>query len=207
MKSTNKSLHIILIVTVTNVVCSDNRLKVSVYYESLCPYSIDFIKTKIFPHYKEFQNYVRLEWIPYGKANQTLINGKWSFKCQHGRDECKSNMYQACGLDQGRSQERNIEFINCVVSLINPAYTRGIEYCARANTFDWESMESCFRDGTGDDLLAKMGKKTSNLGSKFKHVPTVVFNDDFDPLLCEYALENFVKATCSKIIGEKPKIC
>ncbi|XP_044757425.1 GILT-like protein 1 isoform X2 [Coccinella septempunctata] len=127
MKSTNKSLHIILIVTVTNVVCSDNRLKVSVYYESLCPYSIDFIKTKIFPHYKEFQNYVRLEWIPYGKANQTLINGKWSFKCQHGRDECKSNMYQACGLDQGRSQERNIEFINCVVSLINPAYTRGID--------------------------------------------------------------------------------
>lgn len=61
--------------------------------------------------------------------------------------------------------------------------------------------------GRGDDLLAKMGRKTDSLRPKLKQVPTIVFNDEFDPLLCDYALENFVKATCSLIIGKKPDVC
>lgn len=44
------------------------RVKVSVYYEALCPDSKFFIKYQLLPVYEEFQDNIILDLVPYGKA-------------------------------------------------------------------------------------------------------------------------------------------
>lgn len=51
-----------------------DRIKVSVYYESLCPYSINFIKSKLYPNYQQLRDYIQIEWVPFGKTNVSNIS-------------------------------------------------------------------------------------------------------------------------------------
>lgn len=46
-----------------------DAIKVSVYYESLCPYSIRFITQQLYPNYYRFADNLNLDLVPYGKAN------------------------------------------------------------------------------------------------------------------------------------------
>lgn len=49
-----------------------NAIKVSVYYESLCPYSIRFITQQLYPNYDRFASDLSLDLVPYGKANVSI---------------------------------------------------------------------------------------------------------------------------------------
>lgn len=44
------------------------KVKISVYYEALCPDSKFFVKYQLLPVYEEFQEYIILDLVPYGKA-------------------------------------------------------------------------------------------------------------------------------------------
>ena len=44
-------------------------MTVQVYYESLCPDSIRFIKNQLMPTYEKLGNYFDVEFVPYGKAS------------------------------------------------------------------------------------------------------------------------------------------
>ncbi|XP_045468146.1 GILT-like protein 1 [Harmonia axyridis] len=204
MKSAKYLLAFIIIIKIDT---SLSRVKVAVYYETMCPHSINFVRNKFHPYYKVLKDYIQVEWIPYGRSNHTRVNGKWQIQCKNGKDECKSNKFQVCALEEGRSQDKNVDFITCVLSLGYPGHTRGIEDCADRNSFDWAAIMECFENGRGDELMAKMGQKTRRLAPRLKQVPTIVYNDTFDGRLCDLALNDFVKTTCSMIIGQKPSIC
>ncbi|EEB20533.1 hypothetical protein Phum_PHUM620270, partial [Pediculus humanus corporis] len=43
-------------------------VNVTVFYESLCPDSIRFIKKQLHPTYSELKDYMNVELVPFGKA-------------------------------------------------------------------------------------------------------------------------------------------
>lgn len=45
-----------------------SKVKVDVYYETLCPDSIDFLLNKLIPSYNELKEKIILQLIPFGKA-------------------------------------------------------------------------------------------------------------------------------------------
>ena len=48
-------------------------------------------------------------------------NGGWKFDCQHGPNECKGNLYQACLLNALQGQEElQLEVLNCIMSDYQP---------------------------------------------------------------------------------------
>ncbi|PSN55774.1 hypothetical protein C0J52_02495, partial [Blattella germanica] len=99
-------------------------VKVSVYYEALCPDSIGFIKNQLYPTWLELtEENLEPDFVPYGKATQRQApNGTWSFQCQHGPQECKSNMEQACALNMlSNNATMQVMFITCVMSSRSPA--------------------------------------------------------------------------------------
>ena len=43
-------------------------VQVQVYYETLCPYSIEFISQQLYPTFQNLGQYLDIEFIPYGNA-------------------------------------------------------------------------------------------------------------------------------------------
>ena len=37
------------------------------------------------------------------------------FHCQHGKDECMNDLYQACLLDKIKDQKLQLELVNCLM--------------------------------------------------------------------------------------------
>merc|ERR1712058_181150 len=65
--------------------CQEKPL-LSVYYESLCPYSRQFIREEVWPTYELMGEYFDVEFIAYGNARTTGSPGDEDFAitCQHG---------------------------------------------------------------------------------------------------------------------------
>lgn len=55
-----------------NLFSLQKAIKVSVYYESLCPYSIRFITQQLYPNYYRFAASLDVDLVPYGKADVSV---------------------------------------------------------------------------------------------------------------------------------------
>ncbi|XP_044758214.1 GILT-like protein 1 [Coccinella septempunctata] len=182
--------------------------KVSVYYESLCPDSINFIANELFPNYENFKGRILVDLVPYGKASQSkAVSGDWIFRCQHGSDECRGNKYQACALNQKKGQDNDVKFVNCAMTLADPSDPSGIENCANQNGYNWNTLTACFEGRQGGDLLAAYGDRTHNLKPKLRFVPTIMLDDEFDQSVQNQCLHDLAGALCSKMSEPKPKVC
>jgi len=74
------------------------KVKLTLLYESLCPYCAQFILEVLAPAMPQLTSIMEMEWIPYGNANERNDSGTWSFQCQHGPEECLLNKYYSCAL-------------------------------------------------------------------------------------------------------------
>jgi hypothetical protein len=70
-------------------------VKVSLYYESLCPDSRRFVINQLAPHYINdgLVDSIDLQIVPFGKASKIVneTDGSVTFDCQHGEQECWGN--------------------------------------------------------------------------------------------------------------------
>ena len=50
------------------VVNCQEKVNITVYYESLCPDSIEFITGQLYPTYQSLEKYLNVEFVPFGNA-------------------------------------------------------------------------------------------------------------------------------------------
>jgi hypothetical protein len=66
-------MKILLIITLlsvaSNVFANDDRVKITVYYESYCPDSGRFLNGQLTRAYNEVRNITNIELVPFGKAS------------------------------------------------------------------------------------------------------------------------------------------
>ncbi|KAL3272565.1 hypothetical protein HHI36_014035 [Cryptolaemus montrouzieri] len=204
LKKINLFLGIISLITYTNA--ENNTVKVSIYYESRCPGSKHLITRQVYPYYEDLKDYITLDWVPYGHANQTKENGQWTFECQHGKTECDGNMYQACALDQKKGQGIDAKFINCVMSSNRTQATK-TKRCANETGLDWKTISLCFNSNRGKELLAAYGDRTHSFGPRLPYVPFIIYNDVFDRRLADDSLEDYRSTVCTQIPEPRPDVC
>lgn len=76
---------------------ADNKVNLSVYYESLCPYCANFMVNHLVKIFQtDLINIVNLRLIPWGNT-QIQPNDTWI--CQHGVDECRLDVIEACAIN------------------------------------------------------------------------------------------------------------
>lgn len=195
------------------VVIAEDKVPVSVYYESLCPDSIAFVTQQLVPTYNtDLKNYMDLKLVPYGKSTQRRSSdgSKWEFTCHHGPVECYGNKVQGCILENIENKDQQLKYIDC---LMNQAKTIKNEYpinmCVGGG--DLSIVTSCANSTqtgvSGSDILAKNGNETAKLSPPLTSVPTIVFNDVFNKSDHEMAQTNFKKVLCSYVKDECPSEC
>ncbi|XP_050304863.1 gamma-interferon-inducible lysosomal thiol reductase-like [Anthonomus grandis grandis] len=173
----------------------EDRVQVQVYYESLCPYSIDFIVNQLYPGFLTIgSDKINLELIPYGHATESLINGTKTFKCQHGPAECYGNKIHSCVIDL-YDVNSSTQFIFCAEGSDSPTDDSNLQICARnTNGISWSEIEECMSSGKGDDLLSENGKKTALVNPL--GVPYIVFDGVYSDKNQNAAQTDFRKFVC-----------
>lgn len=173
------------------------KLKVEIYIESECKYSKKFIQEQIFPFYDELKEKVDLIFIPFGKSRSVLKNSKIEFKCQHGPPECLNNMIMSCVLDSiPDNKNLQMKFIACSMG-----YEKTKIHCAKEVGFSEDKVKNCLTNGEGIKLQLEAEKITEPIVKASGHVPTIVFNGNYDETENIQAVVNFLNAVERKLIG------
>ncbi|KAL8129047.1 hypothetical protein V2J09_018202 [Rumex salicifolius] len=181
---------------------SDEKVSLGLYYETLCPYSANFIinyLAKILDN--GIIDIVDLNLVPWGNAK---IRGNSTFDCQHGPSECLLNTIQACAINAWPKLNEHFAFINCVETLVYNHKFPKWETCYGKLGLDAAPISSCYVSGNGTELELKYAAETESLVPPHKYVPWVVV--DGEPLYEEY--ENFVSYVCKAYKGTAlPSAC
>ena len=195
---------VLLLVSVT--ACRSQKVNVSVYYEVLCPDSINFVRGPMARAYEEVPEILRLELVPYGKARyEEKPDGGVTFSCQHGPDECAGNMVQACALNLYPA-EKHVDFVKCMLSRRRP-HTAG-PICAASLSLPYDTIEACVTGSAGQKYLKEMGQKTESLKPKLSFVPWININGQHDDRTQDESLQDLKSVVCSAFSGPaKPAKC
>jgi interferon gamma-inducible protein 30 len=185
------------------------KVKVELYYESLCPSCQAFItgpltNTLALP---DMVAIIDLKMVPYGNTKK---NSDGTFTCQHGVDECTTDVLELCTLYKLSGNLTSI-------STGDTSYKAWpFTQCMEINEGDPSKAESCFSStmansglsySTVTDCAAKEASDVQNAGAAatpadHQYVPWVLI----DGTLLEYT--NLLQPTiCKAYTGPAPASC
>ncbi|KDP45780.1 hypothetical protein JCGZ_17387 [Jatropha curcas] len=167
------------------------KVSLGLYYESLCPYSANFIINDLVELFEddELFSVVDLHLSPWGNAR---LKGNDSFVCQHGPSECLLNTVEACAINVWPQLEEHFPFIYCIESLVHERKFPEWESCFETLGLDPKPVIDCYNSGYGKELELQYAAETNALQPPHQYVPWVVV--DGQPLYEDY--DNFISYIC-----------
>ncbi|CAG9855733.1 unnamed protein product [Phyllotreta striolata] len=204
----NMYSKLFLICAFALAVTSQEQLKVTLFYEGLCPSCHNFFIEQLYPGFKKLGNALDIDLV---SAQQPENNGsqiEWS--CQHGPKECYINKVSACAIHVSDTQSKMMEFENCFLK--DSDIYKSQEYeedlakkCAAGNDLPWDKINSCL-DKEVDKILLAYEQRLKKVQPPIQYVPAILFNDKRDEDTENAAREDFVATAC-QLFKTKPKAC
>lgn len=157
---------------------ADDKLQVTIYYETLCYDSVSFITNQLAPAWEWRRDQMDLKLVPFGKAFIDDSGSKPVYYCQHGRRECELNILHGCILDN-LPMEKAFPVISCLMKGIRTSF----DNCMVHNVAVKNDILKCAQGERGKTLFKQYSDETNRLGSQLAFVPTVEVNgvyDEFD---------------------------
>ena len=191
---------LIYIILISNVSSQKVVPKITVYFESLCPYSIEFITTSIKEFYSKVTkpNVAYIELIPYGNAKETYdpTTKKYTFTCQHGDNECYGNLVSTCSLNVLGRVEGQLNII-CLLENIylhNRNFDETLEYCMSSKPELLKEVQDCVKSDIGNIYEHQMAEKTGDhLG-----VPWILVDGVYDEEDNEIIYDSLFEFLCGE---------
>ncbi|XP_042223481.1 gamma-interferon-inducible lysosomal thiol reductase-like [Homarus americanus] len=178
-------------------------VKIDLYYETLCPYSIEFVVDQLYPTWTILKDIMEVEMFPFGNAHYKQDGEGWSFTCQHGNGECRANMIHACAKDHFKDINIEMEFVNCLLSSDYPPNAGAT--CAAQVGQDWAPIDACVNSVEGENLLHEVAVEQEKLKPALYYVPWILVNDVLDG--DGESQDNLKKVVCDNYTGTKPEAC
>ncbi|XP_043832245.1 gamma-interferon-inducible lysosomal thiol reductase [Dromiciops gliroides] len=179
-------------------------VSVKLFYETLCPGCRSFLSMMLFPTWLLLGNDVmNITLVPFGNAQETSVNGTWTFTCQHGEDECEINMIQTCVLYLLQDDFSSaFVVINCMLSSYN--VETSLNLCLKLYTpfLSEDDIMKCAKGPIGNSLMHQNAMMTNHLSPPHTYTPWIVVE--------EKHLENpsgLLTMVCQLYQGEMPEVC
>ncbi|XP_055381493.1 GILT-like protein 3 isoform X2 [Condylostylus longicornis] len=182
------------------LITKNDRIKLNVYYETLCGDSIIFFRRHLTRSLvsKNLLEYVDLKLIPYGKA-EIYVNphtNNTEIICQHGPKECEQNALHACVVENNGNTKDTILLLNCMMN----GYNNDIEFCSNYYSINVDDAKECAKNRTIIDILRPFEIETNKISLTF--VPSISFDDNFEAQ-GQYNLRNkFESELCKRYINK-----
>ncbi|KAK4297126.1 hypothetical protein Pmani_030430 [Petrolisthes manimaculis] len=201
----SSALHDLTVSTILQGQDTAPLVKTALYYESLCPYSIDYFVNQLYPTWTLLKEIMDVELYPFGNASFEPNGDGWTFTCQHGDGECHGNMIHACA--QAKFNDINVEmdFVNCLLSASYPPNAGAT--CAAAVGQDWAPIDECVNSLEGQTLLHDVAIKQQQLDPSLYFVPWILIDDTFSEAQVEACQTDMLSVVCERYTGPVPGPC
>ncbi|XP_058451211.1 GILT-like protein 3 [Malaya genurostris] len=154
----------------------DDKLKVTVYYETLCPDSVSFITYQLVPAWGRYRNQMDLKLVPFGKSYIDESNpSRPVYHCQHGRRECTLNILHGCILDK-LPFDKAFPVVGCLMQSMRSSF----DQCIVPNVAERNDIQECARGSRGASLYKQFSDDTNQVATPLSFVPTIVVNGAYD---------------------------
>jgi len=184
-------------------VVRNETVRVDIYYEVLCPDSRHFVIYQLFPTWRQYQEIMEVNLIPYGKATtQKLDGGQYKFECQHGPIECLGNKFHSCAV-KGLPTSQSLPYVVCMIENNNKPEHMA-ESCALKSGISFTNIKNCAESREGDTLLSLMGEMTHALSPPVSFIPTVEIEGSQDRF--RDALKDLAKQVCREYKSKFNKV-
>ncbi|XP_063594572.1 GILT-like protein 1 [Penaeus indicus] len=182
-----------------------DRVKVSVYFESLCSDSMRFFKNQLYPVWKDLQDIIDLEFIPFGKARAIPTEtGDYEFECQHGPDECFGNRVMSCAQNS-LPIGTQVEFFQCMMTKRYPAFFG--KQCSEKVGIAWTPLQECVESVKSAAMLYQNGVRTASLKPQVYFIPTITINGRYDSRRLRISLMALRSQICASYDGPPHQNC
>ncbi|CAO1408492.1 unnamed protein product [Diamesa tonsa] len=199
-----KSALIILSFCILSQIACVSKVKVDIFYESLCPDSIRFIADQLRPNYPELKQHLQINFIPFGKSSSFLNEetGQVEFKCQHGPEECFGNKVQGCVLSKLTDQDSQVNYVACQM---RPGAPRDHQQCVVEAGFAWEEIYECTQSDFATQQQQHFEQVSSPIIATTNWVPSIIYNDQFKAELANTSKSPpFKTIICDTIYNTNP---
>ncbi|KAG7547911.1 Gamma interferon inducible lysosomal thiol reductase GILT [Arabidopsis suecica] len=144
------------------------KVKLNLYYESVCPGCQEFIVDdlgKIFDYDLYTITHVKL--VPFGNAK---LSDNLTVTCQNGEEECKLNALEACAIRTWPDTKSHYSFIRCVEN-----DTKGWDSCVK-NSGREKAINDCYNGDLYRKLILRYATQTISLKPPHEYVPWLTLN-------------------------------
>ncbi|KAL3090277.1 hypothetical protein niasHS_006729 [Heterodera schachtii] len=154
---------------------STQRVNVTLFTESQCPFCTRLLREQIWQFHSRFPGIMNLQVIPFGKGNCEFTRDRRIIcKCMHGPTECDLNRLQNCAISY--FPRRHIGLVTCIQGLKNldEAYRRCLSRLSPRTQF---RLKQCAETQTGEVLNYVSMLNTHRAGVRIW--PTAYVNGHF----------------------------
>ncbi|KAK6167363.1 hypothetical protein SNE40_021410 [Patella caerulea] len=183
------------------------KVKVDLYYESLCPYCRRFIINQLWPAYQKVKEILSITLVPYGNASEKKANGSYTFRCQHGANECYGNVIEACAIKYLKDFDAYFPYIYCVEQNITKGPEQAAKACALNKAINIDEIMTCAKGDEGTMLIHVAANKTKSLTPSQYYVPWIVLNGVHTESMTKTATTDLLRLVCDTYKGVRPTAC
>ncbi|XP_070495137.1 GILT-like protein 2 [Chironomus tepperi] len=164
-----------------------SRLNMTVYIESLCKFSKEFVQNQLRPIYDEIKEQINIKFVSFALMEDSLREDDTiKFKCLHGPRECEIDLFQTCSLHVYRqNQTKQAEIIFCTMK-----FHHNYTLCIDELQLNLPEIEKCTNGTLGLYLALNSQREASIVVGALGGVPAVIFNNIIDPVVAEYSLKD-----------------
>ena len=200
-----------ILIALTACVQAQEKLQISLYTESLCPYCIQLITGSVAGAVNApgFFDMVDLQIFPYGNAHETQSgSSSWAFTCQHGPNECYGNVLENCA----KAYYTPTVFWNWLICIEAGVLTTGSFdksglACSQKYGVDFTEIQTCASNSQGIALEHDAAVATGNLSEPLTYFPWVVVNGDHNEVDEEDIFDSLLTFVCNNFQGTKSSAC
>ncbi|CDW55813.1 Gamma interferon inducible lysosomal thiol [Trichuris trichiura] len=162
----------------------NEKINLTVLYETLCPDCQDFILLQLERFVWRFgREFVNFELVPYGNARKKNESGTWKIFCQHGPLECALNKLHSCAIHHLGDVERWLPFVVCMEKALKSHYSpqSASKLCMRKvdiKIAEAKKIMKCTTGDEGEELQLKMAERTETIKpDRHRFVPWILIQD------------------------------
>ncbi|KAG5668811.1 hypothetical protein PVAND_016735 [Polypedilum vanderplanki] len=168
----------------------------TVFIESRCVYSKNFINDQLLPIYDNFKDLIHINFITFALSESHIKDdGQLETKCYHGKPECTLDLFQTCSLFIYRNDTKfQHKIIFCTMRS-----KRFYKACIKELNLDIERIENCTQGETGKYLTLWSQKESAAVIKELNGVPAVIFNGVIDTVVADRAITQLKRVLKTKL--------